>query len=355
MYLWLGDWLENLGDNRGSAESSKITHNKSTCFSDALQRVLSDHNRRDRNGIYISKQIELFRTLVEYDGWEWLDAQDTKIFQLPETCASMWYVISVYNQHANTNASKEVREWCDLKLKHIFRVLSIIGRIANAEGITKIDQSKITDIIYTAAFHDISRFREYAIDPVDGIQKPLLSMKGYSMGNNFSHANESIEDIKKSPFSDKVKNEVLFAIRQHGNISISENNKLYEASLDKEWAFTLAKLLRDADKVDSLWTIGKEGYLPLYLGDFKEGGLSTAIKDELNSWRRISYKNIETASDRIAAYITRLDDINYPSTKAMVANQINFIPKSLKALVQHGASASDIELIQQYIKKRTIE
>ena len=168
------------------------------------------------------------------------------------------------------NASDQVQIWIIHKVKHTFQVSHEIMNILYHEksiydSFTEADR-ELTEV--AAILHDLGRFYQH-----NKGQKILSSIE-------FDHGAAAVSLLKNNPdFNNPL---LLFAIAEHNHRMIDYTNPLYAnlSDSDKKKAEIIAKLLRDADKLDNIRHTIYTGYHYLD-NNYPKGPLSAGIKEDL--------------------------------------------------------------------------
>lgn len=228
--------------------------------------------------------------------------------------------------------NKDIQENIILKEKHTARVCNIMKQLTNSLDTTQ-NQKEIALTI--ALCHDIGRFPQ--------IQK----YNTFSDKLSENHSNLGINVIKKNNllnnYSDYEQNIILNAIINHNALNLPD-------SLDKETLFH-SKLIRDADKLDSLHVnieylktrkTKKDSALELGLPD-TPGYTKELIIDILNG-RSIDYSKRQNFKDTTLGYLSWINDLNftfsykYLEEKQFIYDFFKFLPED-----------NQIEKVKNYI------
>lgn len=238
------------------------------------------------------------------------------------------------------DASPEVRTWLVHKLKHTFGVAhDIMDIFQNEKAIYELFSPQERRMVEIAGIlHDLGRFYQHK--------------DGKNLSNKvFDHGAEAVKMLQDMPyFGDK---RLLFAIYEHNRREINYKNPLYVALPDKEkqQAAIMAKLLRDADKLENIKCFAYYGIDRL--GKAPDGVLSEPIKQDLLNKQTIDYSNIKTATDGLAMILSWNNDIYYATTVKRL-KEIDFINLGIEAVSQHGSSNEDLELLRENIFYHTV-
>jgi putative nucleotidyltransferase with HDIG domain len=158
-------------------------------------------------------------------------------------------------------------------------------------------------------FHDIARFEQ------------MKNFNTFVDAKSFDHGEKAVEIIQSQnfliDFDLKEQKAILNAIRQH--------NKKTTPTGDDEIELALAKIIRDADKIDTLNSIadyyeskdaGSKKALELDLPDIPQ--VSEKVIQQLQNAQMVNYADINTVDDFKLLKISWIYDINYAASLAMV-------------------------------------
>ncbi len=158
-------------------------------------------------------------------------------------------------------------------------------------------------------FHDIARFEQ------------MKQFSTFVDSKSFDHGEKALEIINShgflSEFDKTEQKAILNAIRQH--------NKKTPPIGDDEIELALAKVLRDADKIDTLNSIadyyestdaGNKKALELDLPNIAE--VSENVINSLRNAQMVNYSDIRTVDDFKLLKISWVYDINYPISLALI-------------------------------------
>ena len=256
---------------------------------------------------------------------------------------SLTKATEIFLKHYNIwseNISKEVLTYNTHKVRHVLWVLetwrNIIIKLKENQVISN---ETIKRAELTFLFHDLWRF--YQND-----KKRVL------LNSEFEHGDESAKITKEEGYDDKV----VLAIKYHNKYSIEklflEPDYLKMNDEDKNETVFLAKLIRDADKLQNMIydTFNIENIIKLdpYAKDLPKWDLSQDILDDLKNHLQVNRNNIKTLSDYYVSNLSRIYDINFQESIDMlkyygyfqkIYNIIDAIPEVTKSskevLVEH--------------------
>lgn len=180
--------------------------------------------------------------------------------------------------------------------------------------------------------HDIGRFKQVEIS------NTFLDV------NSFDHADYGVKylfvegNIKRFVSNEKHYDIIEFAIKNHNKASIEECND------NRKIKF--AKLIRDVDKLDILYSLGKLHQFNLKTNDSK---VSDNIKKAFIQEKEVNIWDIETHNDMLCTELGYTFDINYdiilPEYKN---NMINYY----KQINANNILNEEYQIVINYLEKR---
>ena len=212
----------------------------------------------------------------------------------------------------------DMSDWMiDLKYYHTYRVVDYCVKIALSEGM---DEHDVTVAGTAGLLHDIARFEQ------------ATKYHTFHDKESFDHGDRGYEILKENNYiMEYVDNEedaeaVLKAVKYH--------NKIYlDADLSKREE-TIAKITRDADKLDIM---DKQNI------DIKDG--STVVNEEvMNSLRKhklVNNSNVKTHADSVIRCLAFMFDFNFK--------------QSFKELKEHDIIKKKFEILEKYVEKKQVK
>jgi putative nucleotidyltransferase with HDIG domain len=228
------------------------------------------------------------------------------------------YVVGFYGDDEYVNANLKLKE------EHTRRTCKEMLYLAEEMGLSD-EQMRLAEVI--ALFHDIGRFEQF------------VKYRTYVDVRSVNHCLLGLEVLRQTRALDEVdepqRQWIEKAIEYHG---------LKELPPDLNGdCLMLSKLIRDADKIDSLYimtdcyrqyTDNPEGYkLEVELPD--EPGYSKEVIDGLLAGRRIDYGRLQTLNDMKLCLLGWIYDVNFvPALKRIKQRRIleiliDFLPKDV--------------------------
>ncbi|MDR0367143.1 MAG: HD domain-containing protein [Rickettsiales bacterium] len=223
-----------------------------------------------------------------------------------------------------TSGDERSQAWMVHKVRHTFQVESAMTDIVSSmPGLSEADARKAG---VAALLHDLGRFYQTLGD---------LSFR------HGAHARALLQRIGK--FDDPA---ILFAIEEHDKHAIDYANPLY-AAMDaeaKKSAGTVAKLLRDADKLGNMRDFVRH-YIPSLLST-RGSGLSTEAREAVErGGETVDYRLIKTKADEIAGLASWVVDINFAQTRGFIA-ELDYIATCAERMAAAGASPEECALVR---------
>lgn len=237
-------------------------------------------------------------------------------------------------------ANKNVETWLVHKLQHTFNVAEEIMSIffGEKEIYNQFSAQECRMVKISAILHDLGRFYQHK----DG---------HYISDKDFDHGWEAVKLIKDIKGVNDPK--ILFAIAEHNHKDIDYNNPIYKAMNPEEQrkADIMAKLLRDADKIENINCFVYFGMERL--GTLPNGVLSEGVKDDIKAQRTINYGNVKNTADSLAISLAWVNDIYYDATVRKLKG-LDFINLGVEQIKERGASNEDIAFLKEYLQYHTV-
>ena len=189
----------------------------------------------------------------------------------------------------------------ELKVDHTLRVASEMERLCAAE---KIERRLVEPAMYTAMLHDLSRFSQFKLSG------------SFNDAASFDHGDRSAEIAAAEGWVAKLEHKtaeaVLTAVAWHNKPALPEG--LSPDSL------TLARLIRDADKLDIFNVIlnhlahPEENPAVTFSLD-QHAGVTPAISAAIAAGKQAAHRDMRSAADFIAAKLLWPFDLNFDWSK----------------------------------------
>lgn len=235
------------------------------------------------------------------------------------------------------NQTEEVQAWLVHKLKHTFCVAhDIMDILFNEKELWNTLTPNERELVeLSAILHDLGRFYQHR--------------DGHKLSSTeFDHGVEAVKLLRDNPdFNNPM---LLFAIEEHNRFKIRYDNPYYVglSEHDKFVADQMAKLLRDADKLENIKDFVYHGVPKLYKFPTKEP-LSEKVKEAITKNEQVLRANMKTSSDRVVDFLAWVYDINFKRTKDIIFD-LGFIEKGIEEAGASGATAEDCELLRKYLR-----
>ena len=227
------------------------------------------------------------------------------------------YVAGFYGNNEFVNANLKLKE------EHTRRTCEEMLYLAKELGLSG-NQTRIAEVI--ALFHDIGRFEQF------------VKYLTYNDPQSVNHCLLGLEVLRKTKVLDKVdeteRQLIEKAIEYHGLRELPPD-------LDGD-CLLFSKLVRDADKIDALYTMTdcyrqyaedpRSCKLELELPDEPE--YSAEVLEGLLSGRRVDYSELRTLNDMKLCLLGWVYDVNFVSTLKRIKQHrlleilIDFLPKT---------------------------
>lgn len=181
----------------------------------------------------------------------------------------------------------------DIKIKyeHSYRVMELSKKYSKLLGFSEEEQELATLI---GLLHDIGRFEQ------------LRVYHTYNDSKSIDHADYGVkilfEDGLIKKFWDKEEDYDLI------KFSIQNHNKLLVPEINNERIIKQARLIRDTDKLDILYVVGK---LDLFNFRTKEYKLSKEVIKSVKEHKAVSKELVNNLNDDFVLMLSFVFDINY--------------------------------------------
>lgn len=255
--------------------------------------------------------------------------------------AAVKLICETYEKQSK-DVSEAVERWQLHKIKHTFQVCSEIMTIFYHEekSYHEFSEEEKELVELAAILHDLGRFYQHN-------KTKILSH------SEFEHGMAAVNLLKNNPlFNNPI---LLFAIGEHNHYQINYQNPYYLqlTDKDKKTADIIAKLLRDADKLDNIKQV-------IYSGAHYTGKvmapecLSEELKSFLQQHQQINYinKNIKyedyTAAEKFIGHLSWINDIYFDYTKSVI-RELKYVEVGLAKLKEFGVSEKDLDFLRKYL------
>ena len=182
-----------------------------------------------------------------------------------------------------------------------------------------------------AILHDLGRFYQHK----DG--RILENSK-------FHHGQEAVKILKNNPdFNNPI---ILFAIEEHNNIEINYNNPLFTnlSTHDKHIAEAVAKIVRDADKLENIKDFTYNGIKHFH--DVVKGPISKDTYPYIINKQCLPRSVIKTTTDRILCGLCWVNDVYFEATRKQI-HAIGYIEKGIAIMREFGATEDNCKFIHE--------
>lgn len=237
------------------------------------------------------------------------------------------YVAGFYGDDEFINANLKLKE------EHTRRTCKEMLYLAKELGLSD-EQMRLAEVI--ALFHDIGRFEQF------------VRYGTYVDGRSVNHCLLGLEVLRQTRALDEVdgprRQLIEKAIEYHGS-------KELPPDLNGD-CFMMSKLIRDADKIDSLYVmtdcyrkyVDNPHDYKLEIEFPDEPGYSREVLDELLAGRRIDYGQLRTLNDMKLCLLGWVYDVNFAPTLKRIKQL-----RLLEMLVDFLPKTEDIKRVRQKI------
>lgn len=238
--------------------------------------------------------------------------------------------------------SEDVEWWMVHKVKHTFQVCSeIVTILFHEKNIYDSFSEEDKELVeLSAILHDLGRFYQH-------------NKERFFSSAEFEHGAAAVELLKNNPlYNNPI---LLFAIGEHNHYQINYQNPYYLqlSEPDKIKADIIAKLLRDADKLDNIKQII---YCDArYIGKNKGSiHLSDEIKEYLQKHQPIKYIDSKikyddySAAEKFIGHLSWINDIYFDYTKNTI-RELGYAAFGIKRLKELGVAEEDLAFLEKYL------
>lgn len=225
------------------------------------------------------------------------------------------YVRSFYS--SDPHIQKNIR----LKEEHTWRVVDNSVRLAEALQLDTYSRHLAYAI---GLFHDIGRFQQFSV------------YRTYRDGKSENHARMGLKILEETGLLNTLEAEEWELIEK----AISYHNVCNLPSEESERVLLFSKLIRDADKLDSLGVIihyfeNRHREVNEAVEDYPDlPEYSQELVEDILHNRNISYGNIKTVNDMKLTFLAWILDVNFPFTiqemerKGYLQRLMSFLPQT---------------------------
>jgi putative nucleotidyltransferase with HDIG domain len=181
-----------------------------------------------------------------------------------------------------------------LKIKHTYCVVENMMYLADA---LQIGQELKEMAFYTALYHDIGRFEQ------------VRRYHTFLDAKSVDHADLGVQILRDEamlPFSNEKNEKILAAIANHNKLRIDQG-------LDEE-SLQLAKMIRDADKIDIFRVFDEESFSDVCgksLEEYSEQKITPAVAQAVKEHRCVNKTERKTQIDIVLTFLGFFYDFNY--------------------------------------------
>ena len=218
------------------------------------------------------------------------------------------------------------------KYYHSYRVMDNMIVLAKSLNLPY-DDIKLAK--YIGLLHDIGRFEQFKRN--QSFNDKLLDHG--DLGEQILRETNALDyfDIKKEDYDI-----VYTAIRNH-------NKYMIQDGLDKR-TMEFAKMIRDADKLDILYSLNNREIKSIIWED--DSSISKRVESEFFTERSIKNDGTENKNEKIITMFSFIYDINYYASLDIIKNE-NYYGKIYKRLKNKEIFKPYIDHVNKYISERT--
>ena len=215
------------------------------------------------------------------------------------------------------------------KYNHSYRVLHQAEEICRSINTDTVERDLAS---FIALVHDIARFRQW------------IMYKTFDDSKSFDHGDEGAKILFDEKLINKFnvdKNDydvIKHAVKNHNKYKIEDGLN------DRELLHS--KIIRDADKIDILYSFSTNRLLELESDDSE---ISEEVKEEFFLHKPILRKYVKSKNDRIIMLISMIFDLNYDYSKRRIKNE-NYSDKIFEHLKNKKIFKEFKDEMNKYLK-----
>jgi hypothetical protein len=244
------------------------------------------------------------------------------------------YMKTFYTDDAKTQQGILVKE------EHTGYVTGNCRALAQHLGLSAHD-SDLAEIM--GLFHDVGRFRQFAL------------YQTFVDAESEDHADLGLKVLAKLPFLQELPPYDCALVR----FAIGNHNKKDIAPTDDSQALLMARILRDADKLDIYRVLapyiapsGTAGRGPSFRQhELGEGGFSEGFLERFVRGEQCDYDLIRTMDDRKLVRLMWVYDVNFAWTLQRIVDR-GYVDLIIRNLPQGAAIERGIRRMKEYIRER---
>ena len=217
------------------------------------------------------------------------------------------------------------------KYNHSYRVVHQAEEICRSINTDTVERDLAS---FIALVHDIARFRQWT------------EFKTFDDRKSFDHGDEGASIL----FEEGMINEfnvnkddyeiIKKAVRNHNKLNIEDNLN------DRELLH--AKIVRDADKIDILYSFSTNRLLEI---EEDEGaGISDEVRDDFLNHNLVKKENVKNKNDRLLMLISLIYDINYDYSIDRIKNE-KYVEKFYEHIKNKKMFKEYFDEMKKYLKE----
>lgn len=196
-----------------------------------------------------------------------------------------------------------------LKIDHILRVADISKNIAKNLNLSDEDINLAYSI---GIFHDISRFEQ--VKRFNTFNDSKCNIDHGKFSNDILFQNNFIREFIADDSYDEI---IKKAIYNHNKLIIEEN------LTEKELLFS--KIIRDADKIDIIYTTNIYSYESIFwYDDFDIPKINEKLIENFSNTSLLEYKYVKNNADQVLCFFSYIYDLNFNYSKKFLLEKEYF-------------------------------
>ena len=216
------------------------------------------------------------------------------------------------------------------KYNHSYRTVHQAEEIARSINLSEEDK-ELASLI--ALLHDIARFKQWT------------EYKTFDDHKSFDHGDEAIKilfdekEIEKYNVDKKDYDIIKKAIKYHNKLEYNEEELNEKEKLH-------AKIIRDADKIDIIYSFSTQRLL-----EIKSDGspISDKVSEKIKNHKLVNKEDIVTKTDRVIMELALVYDLNFKYSLEKVYKE-NYLGKMIESFENKELFEPFIKEINEYMK-----
>lgn len=216
------------------------------------------------------------------------------------------------------------------KYNHSYRTVHQAEEIARSLELDEEDMNLASNI---ALLHDVARFRQWT------------DYKTFDDFNSFDHGDEGVKilfdegEIEKYQINEEDYEVINTAIRLHNKLDYDEN-----LLSEKEKLHT--KIIRDADKIDIIYSFSTQRLLEVESDD---SPISEKVLEKIKNRKLVNKEDVQNKNDRIIMELALVYDLNFKYSLRRVYEE-KYLYKMIDNLENKDLFIPYVDEIYDYLK-----